>query len=184
MSYKFYLANCLSFFLLFGPAMSATDYISQLDKVWQLGTCNCYIFNMSIWEYSSDQEKMASRKIHEFQIVRGTECMDVKEGSTSEDYYSTMTLKAIKKDYPFTLPQTSGESLDQLKDLEQQREVIHNFFQNYGQVGLNTIVFSSENASDPQVIAVSLVNTSESDEFQENQIADIYFYELDSAASQ
>ena len=161
----------------------STHHSAQIDRVWQMGSCNCYIFSISLWEYVSDNQMESSQRIHNFKVMNGSECRDLKDPDQLMDMSSTISLKEIDVNSEFFLRPADVESQRQYKDLltlYPHKDI----YQNYTHVSVKTSIFSSENSGNPAVFAISLLRNASGDFEEEEMISEIHFFQENGQVSQ
>lgn len=161
----------------------STHYTAQIDRVWQMGSCNCYIFSISLWEYTSEGQLESSQRIHNFKVMNGTECRDLKDPDQLMDMNSTISLKEIDANSQFFLRPADVEAQRQFKDLLNlypYKEI----YQNYTHVSVKTSIFSSEESKNPAVFAISLLRNASEDSGRQNMISEIHFFQQNDVISQ
>jgi hypothetical protein len=89
-----------------------THFVPKIDHVWQIGSCNCYLFNFSVWENTTNKDKFSSREIHSFHLITGEECKEFKDSGNlwSKDEIP-QSLKELNLNHPFKLTKATPEEL-------------------------------------------------------------------------
>lgn len=157
-------------------AQVSENYYAQLDKVWQMGSCNCYIFSISLWASTADDRTAATSKLHEFKLMNGAECRDLQEPTDQPPERSAVSLNEVKNTEKFYLQVVSQSKMRQYKDLTG----LYKYDQTtneYPYITLKTTVFKEKDSSGPSAFAISLLSNLEDTDRKKGMVADIYFFE-------
>ena len=169
------------FTLQTGFAQMSENYYARLDKVWQVGTCNCYIFSISLWASVSDDKTAATSQLHQFKIINGAECKDLKDGDDQPQLNSAVSLNEVDQSKRFDLQPVDQSKMRQYKDLAglySHKENINK----YPHIALKTTVFKDKNNnSGASAFAISLLSTEPGFAIENAMVADIHFFEENAA---
>jgi len=160
-----------------------TSYLAQIDKIWQVGTCNCYIIYLNIWEHYSDQKTTTSGRLHEFQFINGTECKDLKEPGSIQNMELPMELKKLSPNQHIVLSSIEDQALLRLEEFMESKSVENSYTQNYKTIAIRTELLHSTEADEQKSILVSLMSHHPEME-EKHQLADFLIFPLNGNASQ
>ena len=164
-------------------AQVQNSYLAEVNKIWQVGTCNCYIIYLSIWEHYSDQKTTTSSRLHEFQFINGTECKDLKESGSIQNMELPMELKKLGPNQQIVLSSIEDQALLRLEEFMDSQSVENSYTQNYKSIAVRTELLQSTDSGEQKSILVSLMS-HHPDKEEKHQLADFLIFPLNGNASQ
>ena len=161
--------------LLFGQT---TDYLPRLDNVWQIGSCNCYLFSISIWKTNTQGDKNQSKLLYNFHLISGKECEEFKEFSRDFSLKEIpQSLKELDVNYPFLLAEADHATLNQLSALENKLPT-YTYLQEYRHISLTLNQWEENEKNKKEVFSIILssLGTNKTEELPKT--SDVVFFGL------
>nr|MBS0037962.1 hypothetical protein [Saprospiraceae bacterium] len=166
-----------------GFGQANTSYLSEIDRAWQMGTCNCYVFSVSIWEYHTEGDKTTSNKIQDLQFINGSECKDLKEPGSYNHRELPMELQKLDLNQSMTLKEADVEMLVRLEEFNEAHLLENTFTKKYKSIAIRTEVLQSTEQKEKKTILVTLLSNSPNDK-GELPVADMFLYPLNGNSAQ